>query len=871
MKIDQKKIRILLLSLGILFLSLIIIYYTVPSIPELINNLFNPGVPFDSVVSIAPPKSFTSLTTPPPLMTPSPTAAPLTTPPTSTDAIIIVNSDTSQAKALYIGVAPVLLQTCTSQAQKYPSIMIASILFTDGMNFEMNPESPVSVLINSCSNGCGLVQYITNRMYYQLSSSMNQTIQQEIIFATLPENVISLSKFFVEDGLTFSNGISISLDNQNLGNCIVQGKNGQVVYNVGSFPTIDFPTEITSASSPPPAQECAANFGTTTPCCGQSGSVVTKEYICPSSRPFCSGYVSNQNWGTCQPNDTTPLQNFVEYVSRNPFAKNPSQYYNWRFNPYGYSQGTTGFLQTPKASTRKNVNFIIFSNNVSFIVIDKSTLALQGYQTSIEYSLQDKTTLISCVNMNTNEIWNYTYKNTLNVNQFTAIPQTFPTVPLTLSNVNEIIIYNSRNPSSPAVLLQVCDFPSTCTNIDTQFLSNPSFCIRSVLSNGSSYSTNENEACRVFYSFNSSLCNYSLHYETVSTTYNMLFSSMDGKIQTNQDNPFNYPVTTTSTFGNTIYIMDGLYFSNGTSISLDNSDKGNCILHTPTMSLELNVSVPSLDIEKQAVTSSSNCSENYNYCPSTGVHYCSNNNNCNYTAPCSTNTSLENFACSSVSYVRYISDGQSWNFNTSSSIQQFQNATAQSPLFSENYFKEIYSSIQFYTPGTSGLEITSVKNGLQLAGSELSLNIGTTAYTLSLSSTSNSKTFSYSVTPTTLPPIAAQQSSAVIPVTNQPYDINFSTDEDLTYNNVPSQSVLCIGDLPGLEDITVILPYYSNMSTTSNAGGNGTVYYLTNRQSSSGATITFKNPSGMENFSLTLSGGKQATIIIMAKTYVQVM
>ena len=80
-----------------------------------------------------------------------------------------------------------------------------------------------------------------------------------------------------------------------------------------------------------------------------------------------------------------------------------------------------------------------------------------------------------------------------------------------------------------------------------------------------------------------------------------------------------------------------------------------------------------------------------------------------------------------------------------------------------------------------------------------------------------------------------------------------------------------MSNLPGLEDITVTLPYYSNMSTTSNAGGNGTVYYLTNRQSSSGATITFNNPSGMENFSLTLSGGQQATIIIMAQTYVQVM
>lgn len=873
MKISKKSQIIVCTVFGVLLISVIIIYYTVPSIPESIQNLLNPSVPFDSLISIPPPKSFVSLTTPPPSLPPSIVSPiPLSTPPASTDAIIIINSDPSQAKALYIGVAPVPLQKCSSQVMQYPSILIASILFTDGMEFTINPESPVSVLINACSNGCGLVQYITNQMYYELSSSMNQNIQQqEKIFARLPDNVTSLSKFFVEDGLTFSNGISISLDNQNLGNCIIQGKNGQVVYNVGNFPNIDFPTEITTPSSPPPAIECAANFGTTTPCCGQSGSTVSKKYICPSSRPFCSGYVTNQNWGSCQLNDTTPLQNFVEYVSRKPFAKKPSQYYNWRFNPYGYSQGTTGFLQTPKASTRKNVDFILFSNTVSLTTLGKNTLAFEGYQTSIEFSLGDKTTLLSCVNMNTNEIWSYTYKNTLTVNQFTSIPQVLPNVPLTLSNVNEIILYNSRNPSAPAVLLQVCDFPSTCSNIDTQFLSNPSFCIRSVISNGSSYSTNENEACRIFYNFNSSLCNYSLHYETASTTYNMLFSSMKGSIQTNQDNPFDYPVTMSSTTGNTIYKMDGLYFSNGCSISLDNSDKGNCIIHTPTMSLELNVSVPSLDIEKQAITSSSKCSENYNYCPSTGVYYCCYNSNCNYIATCSTNNGLKTCACSSVSYVRYISQGESWNFNTSSSIQQFQNVTAQAPIFSENYFNEIYSTIQFYDQNRSGLQFTSVKGGLQLSGSELILGVGITPFKMSLSSTSNNKSFSYTVTPSTLPPISSDESVGVVPVTNQPYEINCSANEDLTKTNVPSHSVIFMANLPGLEDIIITLPYYSNMSTTSNAGGNGTVYYLSNQQSANGATITFKNPSGMENFSLTLSGGQQATIVIMAQTYVQVM
>ena len=150
MKISKKSQIIVCTVFGVLLISVIIIYYTVPSIPESIQNLLNPSVPFDSLISIPPPKSFVSLTTPPPSLPPAIVSPiPQSTPPASTDAIIIINSDPSEAKALYIGVAPVPLQKCSSQVMQYPSILIASILFTDGMEFTINPESPVSVLILS--------------------------------------------------------------------------------------------------------------------------------------------------------------------------------------------------------------------------------------------------------------------------------------------------------------------------------------------------------------------------------------------------------------------------------------------------------------------------------------------------------------------------------------------------------------------------------------------------------------------------------------------------------------------------------------------------------------------------------------------------
>ena len=46
-------------------------------------------------------------------------------------------------------------------------------------------------------------------------------------------------------------------------------------------------------------QACAADYGTSTPCCGQPGKPVAPQYICPAGAPVCSGYVYGQHYGTC--------------------------------------------------------------------------------------------------------------------------------------------------------------------------------------------------------------------------------------------------------------------------------------------------------------------------------------------------------------------------------------------------------------------------------------------------------------------------------------------------------------------------------------------------------------------------------------------
>ena len=57
-------------------------------------------------------------------------------------------------------------------------------------------------------------------------------------------------------------------------------------------------------------QDCAADYGKDTPCCGQPagpGTTVKKQYQCPAGAPACTGYVFDSHWGHCSgaaPNGT---------------------------------------------------------------------------------------------------------------------------------------------------------------------------------------------------------------------------------------------------------------------------------------------------------------------------------------------------------------------------------------------------------------------------------------------------------------------------------------------------------------------------------------------------------------------------------------
>ena len=50
----------------------------------------------------------------------------------------------------------------------------------------------------------------------------------------------------------------------------------------------------------PHTGQCAANFNSNRPCCDQKGYPVAPQFQCPSSKKTCVNYVYNDHWGTCE-------------------------------------------------------------------------------------------------------------------------------------------------------------------------------------------------------------------------------------------------------------------------------------------------------------------------------------------------------------------------------------------------------------------------------------------------------------------------------------------------------------------------------------------------------------------------------------------
>ena len=488
-------------------------------------------------------------------------------------------------------------------------------------------------------------------------------------------------------------------------------------------------------------------------------------YTCSSGKGKTTS--SNTIWGSNTTNstsDTLLLTNngtllIFNSITGNVYFDSSNSTYNFKktpttpvlnlyqenFTSLTYQYSTTPSLVQPKplqVSSENMIQTIGFQNGVQLAGTNSNMLILNGFEGGLEFSVNSKkTSLFSVVNYENNKLIMYNYNSTTTKgNYYVPIPQTMPT-PQSEQSVKSILIVNSRNYTN-GILLQCANFPPDCTVNENDSISNPSFVIQSVVVSSSTspitYSINPNQLCCVFFNLNSVMCPSIFKILSKKTIYSVNFDTLQ-QTQTTEDDPIDELTLNYDSGGTLMTVNDGIYFSNGCSISLDNLNKGNCIISTLNSQIEFNIASPGLNTPSQQITNTNECSNQfgtkYNYCSDTGVYYCCGV--CTNSASCPSNDALEDCACSSVYLARYISKQSSstWSLENDQYVTSTL-STNQNPIYTSNYFSTVYSNIMF----VNGMELSIQEKGLSIVGGKGSVSFGVGNKVVSIMNTNETTT-----------------------------------------------------------------------------------------------------------------------------------
>ena len=129
--------------------------------------------------------------------------------------------------------------------------------------------------------------------------------------------------------------------------------NNTYVGDCGVSPTyINLPTNVSQisqqqSSNVSQGQECAANYGSTTPSDGSNSGTVAAKYVCPQDRPrpICKDYKFNVKWGNCESATINPTIGVVTTCSGHNAGRNGTSTTNASAN------ATTNGSTNPTATT----------------------------------------------------------------------------------------------------------------------------------------------------------------------------------------------------------------------------------------------------------------------------------------------------------------------------------------------------------------------------------------------------------------------------------------------------------------------------------------------------------------------------------------
>lgn len=298
------------------------------------------------------------------------------------------------------------------------SLCIRSVLVQENNNTITNPNEMARVYFHFNSNMCSSLLEIQQKdSIYTLNY---QTLEESFVnvdynpFENYESNATTGDYIVIEDGLYFSNKCILSLDNANLGNCIISTPTTQIEFNVAAACRSKMNQPITSS------KQCSSSLGSGFNYCPE-----TKVFYCCSSQ--CEEIAtcpSNPQLQVCACSQVA----VVRYISKEISKTRPfDSWCLYQSGPNIYSNITT--LQSPIYTSNyfsTVYNLIPFYNGMFLSVAEGNCLILQGQKAYVVFGGEGE--IISYANISKQLAWILDSNNTIDIKEI-GLPD--PTLPPT--------------------------------------------------------------------------------------------------------------------------------------------------------------------------------------------------------------------------------------------------------------------------------------------------------------------------------------------------------------------------------------------------------------------------------------------------------
>ena len=317
------------------------------------------------------------------------------------------------------------------------SLCIRSVLVQENNNTNPNPNEMARVYFHFNSSMCSCLLEIQQKdSIYTLNY---QTLEESFInnlnynpFENYELNATNGDYMVIQDGLYFSNKCIISLDNANLGNCIISTPTTQIEFNVAAAYRSKMNQPITSSN------QCSGSLGSSFNYCPE-----TKVFYCCSSQcEETATCPSNPQLKVCA---CSPVA-VARYISKVSAKTRPfDSWCLYQSGPDIYSNITT--LQSPIYTSNyfsTVYNMIPFYNGMFLSVAEGNCLILQGQKAYVVFGGENQ--IISYANISKQLAWILNSNNTIEIKEIGLPDPTLPPTEEATTSVPEVMFEESWVP-----------------------------------------------------------------------------------------------------------------------------------------------------------------------------------------------------------------------------------------------------------------------------------------------------------------------------------------------------------------------------------------------------------------------------------------